>query len=89
MNVVSPDQVPITIEIGLGQLGTLGLPFNFGVPHQALLSGKAPLLFDQSGQISDPASGFSKRYSISAVPVSGVVGKDGYAAAGTLRVQWQ
>jgi hypothetical protein len=40
--VVSPDQVPITLEVGLGSLGTAGFPITLPVPHQALLSGKAP-----------------------------------------------
>jgi len=89
LKVLSPNQVPITIQIGMGQLGTLGLPFAFDVPHQALMSGKAPLLFSQSGIIESPNGSFSKKYSISATPSSGTVGTNGYAAVGTIRIQWQ
>ena len=87
--VTSPDQIPITVSVGLGQLGSVGIPISFNVPHQALLSGKAPSVFSQSGVLEDPISHSSKKYTFAIAPTAGTVQPDGYAATGKLTVQWQ
>ncbi len=87
--ITSPDQIPITIEVGLGQLGRVGFPITVPVPHQALLSGKAPNILDQSGTITIPSLQLSKSYKLTASGVVGSVNPTGYAAAGKLAVQWQ
>jgi hypothetical protein len=87
--VTSPDQIPITVSVGLGQLGSVGIPISFNIPHQALFSGKAPSVFSQSGLLEDPISHLSKKYSFSITPTGGTVQADGYAALGKLAVQWQ
>jgi len=89
LSVVAPDQVPITISVGLGQLGTLGLPFNFSVPHQTLLSGKAPPIFEQAGMVDIPGTHTSKKYSLSVVPTAATVKTEGYEVKATVKVQLQ
>ena len=49
--MISPDQIPIMIEVGLGQLGRVGVPIAVPIPH-LLLNGKAPDMLDQSGTIT-------------------------------------
>jgi hypothetical protein len=87
--ITSPDQIPITVSVGLGQLGSVGIPISFNVPHQPLLSGKAPSVFSQSGLLEVPVSHSSKKYSFAITPTGGSVQGDGYAALGKLSVQWQ
>jgi hypothetical protein len=87
--LASPDQIPITISVGLGQLGTAGFPISFGIPHQVILSGKAPPLFAQYGIIDIPNSSIHKKYVITLKPTAGSANGDGYSALGTLDVQWK
>jgi hypothetical protein len=87
--IASPNQIPITLQVGLGSLGTAGIPINFDVPHQALLSGKAPSIFSQTGVLENAAAHFSKKYALTIAPTAGSVLGDGYAAVGTISVQWQ
>lgn len=56
VSVESPDEIPITAEVGLGQLGTAGIPFTFPIPHAGLISGRAPDLFEQTGEVSIPGA---------------------------------
>jgi hypothetical protein len=87
--ITAPDQIPITVSVGLGQLGSVGIPINFGVPHQPLVSGKAPSAFGESGLLDNPITHASKKYSFAITPTTGTVQADGYAAVGKLNVQWQ
>jgi len=87
--IASPNQIPITVQVGLGSLGTVGIPVNFDVPHQALLSGKAPSIFSQTGMLQSTAAHLSKKYTFAIGPTTGTVLADGYAAVGTISVQWQ
>jgi hypothetical protein len=47
--ITSPNRIPLTVEVGLGPLGTVGIPIRFDVPHQPLFSGNSPSVFSQSG----------------------------------------
>ncbi len=85
--IVSPDQIPITIEVGLGQLGTAGFPINFPVPHQPLLTGKAPSVFGQEGQLQMPQTK-SKGYTLTATPQKSSLDETGYAATGKIDLKW-
>lgn len=87
--IASPNQIPITVQVGLGPLGTAGIPINFDVPHQVMLSGKAPSIFSQTGVLENVAAHFSKKYGLTIAPTAGTVLADGYAAVGTINVQWQ
>lgn len=85
--IVSPDQIPMTIEVGLGQLGTAGFPVTFPVPHQPLLTGSAPSLFEQVGDFDVPGA-TSKHYKFTAAPTGGSTSSTGYAAVGKITVAW-
>jgi hypothetical protein len=87
--ITSPDQIPITIEVGLGQLGRAGFPITVPVPHQSLLNGKAPDILDQSGRITIPSLQLSRSYKLAVSGFAGSVNPTGYAASGKLTVQWQ
>lgn len=87
--ITAPDQIPITVSVGLGQLGSVGIPISFGIPHQALVPGKAPTVFSQSGLLDSPITHSSKKYSFTITPTAGNVQANGYAAVGKLNVQWQ
>jgi hypothetical protein len=89
VSIVAPDQIPITIDVGLGQLGHVGFPINVGIPHQPLLSGKAPNIFSHSGVLVEPTSRISKSYQVDLVPTVGTVQDDGYAVVGKLSIKWQ
>lgn len=87
--VASPDAIPITINIGLGQLGTVGIPISFPVPRTTLMSGKAPPLFAQSGELALASIGLRKLYDVTLVPAAGVVGPAGFASKGKLKITWR
>ena len=87
--ITSPDQIPITIEVGLGQLGRAGFPITVPVPHQPLLNGKASDVLDQSGTITIPSLQLSKSYKLAVAGLAGSVNPTGYAASGKLTVKWQ
>lgn len=87
--ITSPDQIPITIEVGLGQLGRAGFPITVPVPHQSLLNGKALDMLDKSGTITIPSLQLSKSYMLAVAGLAGSVNPTGYAASGKLTVQWQ
>jgi hypothetical protein len=86
--ITSPDQIPITISVGLGQLGSAGFPITVPVPHQSLLTGKAPNVLDQTGTVAIPSLKISKPYKFSLSGITGSVDPTGYAAAGKLAIQW-
>jgi hypothetical protein len=87
--ITSPDQIPITIEVGLGQLGRAGFPITIPVPHQPLLNGKASDVLDQSGTITIPSLQLSKSYKLAVAGLAGSVNPTGYAASGKVSVKWQ
>ncbi len=87
--IVSPDEMPMTISVGLGQLGTVGIPIKFKVPHTTLMSGKAPPLFAQSGEVALASIGLRRAYDVALVPVAGVVGPTGYASKGNVKITWR
>jgi hypothetical protein len=89
LSVISPDSIPITVSIGLGALGTLGVPFTFQVPHQPLLTGSAPDIFGGTGTIeSNSVLNFRRQYTVTISPSSSTVGPNGYIVRGKAAVSW-
>jgi hypothetical protein len=87
--ITSPDQIPITIEVGLGQLGRAGFPIVVPVPHQPLLNGKASDVLEKSDTVTIPSLQLSKSYKLTVAGLAGSVNPTRYAASGKLTVKWQ
>jgi hypothetical protein len=89
VTIVSPTQVPITIEVGLGQLGTLGLPFTFQVPNTRIASGAAPAVFGNRGQLESKGPvQLLKQYDVSVQPVSSAMSAAGYRFKAKTNIAW-
>ena len=89
VQVTSPSQVPITIEVGLGQLGTLGLPFTFSIPNLTIASGAAPPLFSSHGRLeANMPLSLNRQYDVSVIPVSAILDQTGYRVKARTELLW-
>lgn len=78
---VSPKEVSVTAEIGLGPIGTLGQPMSFNLPAGPIASGSIPLLVTNDGKFELPGGAGARVYSLVLTPAEFVAGKNGITAA--------
>jgi hypothetical protein len=90
LSLDSPKTIPITIEAGLGSLGTVGLPFTFGLPQSTLASGTAPPLFGDRGrlELEQPVL-VTKEYDLKIAPKSFLLSQTGYQVKSAVAITWR
>ncbi|MBF2715080.1 MULTISPECIES: hypothetical protein [Rhizobium/Agrobacterium group] len=67
LSIVAPPSISMTLRIGFQNIGDLGLPQGFNVPQGALMSGKIPLLFENTGTVKLP-NGVTRNYTVRVAP---------------------
>ena len=86
---VSPREVSVTAQIGLGVIGTIGHPMSFDLPAGPIASGSFPLLVAQDGTFQLPGEAGERAYSFVLTPTAFAAGKSGITAGWKSTVQFK
>lgn len=86
---VSPTNVSITAQIGLGAIGTLGHPISFDLPKEPIANGSFPLLISNEGKFSLPGGAGERSYSFVLAPTEFVADKKGITSSWKSTVEFK
>jgi hypothetical protein len=84
IEITSPSSIPLTIEVSLQYIGTIGIPVSIGVPNGVMTSGSAASVFAGSGTLkAGQPPILNKRYDFTVTPTTSIPDATGYAAKAT------
>jgi len=79
--ITTPSSIPLTIDVSLQHIGTIGIPTSIAVPNGVVTAGSAASVFSGSGavKVGTPPI-LNKSYDVAVTPTSSVPDATGYAA---------
>jgi hypothetical protein len=88
VSLTAPSSIPITISVGLGGIGAVGIPITITLPNGILSTGSVPSVFGGMGSLNIPNI-LAKQYTFAVQPNPVTFDNTGYSATANVQIAWK